>query len=218
MHPGGYVYLTVSDDGTGIPPGILDRIFEPYFTTKDVDEGLGMGLAVVYGIVKKHDGDIKVKSEAEKGTTVEVLFPLIDERVVSGGKEIEPPSTGTERILFVDDEASLVKMVTQMLERSGYRVIGKTSSLEALKLFEENPERFDLVITDMAMPDMAGDRLTKELIQIRPDIPIILCTGHSDRMDNNRAMELGTKAFATKPLTKSNLTKTVRKVLDETKG
>ena len=216
--PGDYVKLTVSDDGVGIPSNVLDRIFEPYFTNKSVDEGLGMGLAVVHGIVKKHEGTIKVESAVGKGTTIEVLFPLIDEQPVSGDEETETLSPGTEKILFVDDEASLVKMVSQMLTRSGYEVVGKKSSQEALKLFTMDPDQFDLVITDMAMPGMTGDEVAKQIVQVRPDIPIILCTGHSDRMDENRAMELGIKAFVMKPLTKSDLTKIVRKVLDEEKS
>ena len=218
IDPGEYVMLTVSDDGTGISPDILDRIFEPYFTTKDVDEGLGMGLAVVHGIVKKHDGDIKVDSAVGKGTTVEVLFPLIDEQPLPCSKEIETLSTGTERILLVDDEASLVKMVTQMLTRSGYEVVGKTNSTEALNVFKENPDRFDLVITDMTMPEMTGDDIARQIIETRPNIPIILCTGHSNRMDKNKAKQLGIKSFVSKPLGKKELTETVRKVLDEAKG
>ena len=137
---------------------------------------------------------------------------------MSSTKEIEIPPNGTERILVIDDEASLVKMVTQILERSGYEVVWKTSSPDALKAFKENPERFDLVITDMAMPDMAGDRLAQEVNRIRPNIPIILCTGHSEHMDENSAMELGIKSFVMKPLERIDLTKTVRKVLDEVKS
>ena len=216
--PGTYVKLTVSDNGTGIPPDILDRIFEPYFTTKDVDEGLGMGLAVVHGIVKKHGGDIKVESEFGKGTIVKVLFPLINEQPLPGDQKTGTLPTGTERILFVDDEASLVKMFTQMLIHSGYEVIGKTSSTEALNVFKENPDRFDLVITDMTMPEMTGDEIARQIIQIRPDIPIILCTGHSNRMDENKAKQTGIKAFASKPLERKELIEMVRKILDEAKG
>jgi len=215
LNPGDYARLTVRDSGAGIEPEFIDRIFEPYFTTKDVDEGLGMGLAVVYGIVKNHKGSIKIKSEVGKGTTVEVLFPLTEGHKVVGTQKTDSPPTGTKRILVVDDEASLVKMVTQMLERSGYEAVGKTSCSEALNVFKEHPERFDLVITDMAMPEMAGDQLAQELIQVRPNIPIILFTGHSDRMDENRARALGIKAFGMKPLGKEDLTKTVQKVLDE---
>ncbi|WP_163340967.1 ATP-binding protein [Desulfopila sp. IMCC35008] len=218
ISPGDYVKLTVSDNGIGISADIIDRIFEPYFTTKDVDEGLGMGLAVVYGIIKKHEGEIKIESEVRKGTTVEVLFPLIDEQPILSGMETETLTTGTERILLIDDEASLVKMITKMLTRSGYEVVGKTSSADALKLFIESPGRFDLVITDMAMPEITGEELAKQVIQVRPDIPIILCTGHSDRMDENRATELGIKSFAMKPLGKADLINTVRNVLDEAKS
>ena len=215
--PGDYVRLKVSDDGEGISPDIIDRIFDPYFTTKDVDEGLGMGLAVVQGIVKKHDGAIKIESEIGQGTITEVLFPRIEEPPVAYKQEAPLP-TGTERILFVDDETSLVKMVTQMLTRAGYEVIGKTSSTDALKTFRQRPESFDLVISDMTMPEMTGDELAMEVIQICPDMPIIICTGHSERMDEEKARGLGIKAFAMKPLTKSGLIKTVRKILDQAKA
>lgn len=215
LTPGAYARLTVRDSGHGIRPELIERVFDPYFTTKDIDEGLGMGLAIVHGIVQKYDGIIKIKSEVGNGTTVEVLFPLIEEQKVVGTEENDIPATGTERILVVDDEPSLVKMVTTILERSGYEVVGKTSSSEALEAFKENPEMFDLVITDMAMPDIAGDRLSQEISRVRPGIPIILCTGNSDRMDANRAMALGIRKYVMKPLAKSDLTKTVREVLDE---
>jgi len=218
LAPGDYAKLTVRDVGYGIKPELIKRVLDPYFTTKDVDEGLGMGLAVVHGIVKNHDGAIHIESEVGKGTTVEVLFALIEGQEVISTKETETSPTGTERILVVDDEASLVKMVTQMLKRSGYNVVGKTGSSDALKLFEKTPDRFDLVITDMAMPDIAGDRLAQEINRIRPNIPIILCTGHSDRMNEKKAMELGIKSFVMKPLNRADLTKTVRKVLDESKN
>jgi signal transduction histidine kinase/ActR/RegA family two-component response regulator len=212
--PGDYVRLTVRDNGEGIAPGDMDRIFDPYFTTKDIDEGLGMGLAVVHGIVKKNNGAIHIESNVGKGTTVEVLFPLLETLSKEEVEQSETLPTGTERILFIDDEASLVKMVKQMLERSGYEVVGKTSSTDAVKVFTENPGRFDLVISDISMPDMPGDRLAQKMIQIRPDIPIIVCTGHSDRIDEKKAQDMGIQAFIMKPLTKADLTKTVRKVLD----
>ena len=214
LEAGRYVKLTVRDTGSGIKPEIIDRIFDPYFTTKDVDEGLGMGLAVVYGIVKKHDGAIKVKSEVDKGTVVEVLFPIIKAEVEG---EVEEPETlrgDTGRILFVDDEASLAKMTAQMLVRLGYEVVTKTNPKEALALFKAEPDRFDLVITDMAMPYMTGVKLAQELMAIRQDIAVILCTGHSDRIDEVKALRLGFKAYATKPLVMENLANLVRKVLD----
>ena len=215
---GEYVKLTVKDSGSGIDPTLIGLVFDPYFTTKDVDKGLGMGLAVVYGIVKKHDGVIRVNSNVGKGTTVEVLFPISKETTQIEKEISNELPRGTERILFVDDEASLVKLVTQMLERQGYDVVGKTSSAEALKLFQEESKKFDLVITDMAMPDMTGDRLAQELIKIRPTIPVIICTGHSDRMNEEKAIQSGIAAYTMKPLVKTDLVNTVRRVLDKSKG
>lgn len=196
----------------------MDRIFEPYFTTKDVDRGLGMGLAVVFGIVKKHDGAIKFRSRVGTGTTVEVLFPITAVQSETVVKEPDGLPMGTECILFVDDEVSLVKIGKQMIERQGYEVVGVTSSTEALKPFQAGPDRFNLVITDMAMPDMAGDRLSQELIKIRPDIPVILCTGHSGRIDEDKAKALGIRAYTMKPLVSTDLAKTIRGVLNEAKS
>ena len=215
LKPGDHVKLTVRDTGKGIAPKIMDRIFDPYFTTKDIDKGVGMGLAVVYGIVKKHDGDINVASVVGKGTRVEVLFPIVETPFQAEPAEWNRLPTGTERILFVDDEASLVEIAKHMLERLGYQVVGKTDSVEALELFRSEPDRFDLVITDMAMPQMPGDRLVQELNKIRSGIPIILCTGHSDRIDEDRAQELGIMSYTMKPLNRNTLASTVRKVLDE---
>ena len=209
LRPGAYARITVKDTGNGIDPAVMDRIFDPYFTTKDVGKGIGMGLALVHGIVKAHDGEIHVESEPGNGTTVAVLFPL-------AGRE--PAPAGSERILFVDDEAPLVKMVTQVLQRSGYDVVGKTASREALAAFKSDPGRFDMVITDMVMPDLSGDGLAREILRIKPDIPIILFTGNCDRIDIDSALELGIKAVALKPLMKADLIETVRKILDEAKG
>jgi PAS domain S-box-containing protein len=217
LRAGKYVKLTVKDSGDGVDPEIMDRIFDPYFTTKEVDKGLGMGLAVVFGLVKKHDGAIKFTSEVGKGSTAAVLFPIAEVQTETEMAETDDLPTGTERILLVDDEASIVKMVTQMLERQGYEVVGRTSSKEALELFQEEPGKFDLIITDMAMPDMTGDRLTQELINLRPNIPIILCTGHSDRIDKDKAEDLGIKAYTIKPLDMREFTKMIREVLDKTK-
>jgi len=218
LNTGNFVKLTVKDTGEGIDPKIMDQIFDPYFTTKDIGKGTGMGLAVAYGIVKKHDGAIRASSELGKGTVVEVLFPLIDEGAEHEVEE-EPQvlPTGTERILIVDDEPSMVRMVSQMLKRLGYEVVALLNPKEALELFMAEPTRFDLVITDMAMPQMAGDRLAQELMKIRKDIPVILCTGHSARIDEDRAKELGLAAYVMKPLVMQNFANTVRKVLDEAK-
>ena len=218
LEAGRYVKLTVKDTGSGIEPKIMDRIFDPYFTTKDIGEGTGMGLAVAYGIIKKHDGEIKVSSELGIGTVVEVLFPLIDETVTPEVEE-EPEvlPTGNERVLFVDDEVSLGKMAKQMLERLGYQVITNTNPKEALALFKSEPDQFDLVVTDMAMSQMAGDRLAQELMNIRKDIPVILCTGHSARIDEDRAKGLGLAAYVMKPLVTRDFANTVRRVLDAAK-
>ncbi|MBA4368557.1 MAG: hybrid sensor histidine kinase/response regulator [Desulfobacterium sp.] len=218
LSPGKHIRLSVTDTGKGIRPEIMGRIFDPYFTTKDVDKGLGMGLAVVYGLVKKHDGAIKFVSEVGKGTTAEVLFPTTEELPEIQTKELEDLPGGNERILIVDDEESLVAMVSEMLERKGYEVVGKTSSFEALTLFRKEYDIFDLIITDMAMPEMTGERLTQELLLIRPDIPVILCTGYSERISEEKAKEMGITAYTMKPLRQSALLKTVREVLDEAKS
>ncbi len=215
---GGYVKLTVKDNGEGIAPDIISRIFEPYFTTKSVEKGLGMGLAVVYGIVKKHDGAVKVVSKLGQGATFEVLFPIVEEERETDQTSSEDLPLGSERILFVDDEAALVKIGRQILEKQGYAVVGETSSEEALKRFQADPDRYDLVISDMAMPAMTGDRLAMEIFKIRPNMPIILCTGHSDRFDENDAHALGIKAYTKKPLVKADLLKMVRNVLDQANG
>jgi CheY-like chemotaxis protein len=215
MKPGPHLKVTVSDTGHGMSLEILKKIFEPYFTTKKKGEGTGMGLAVVQGIVGGHGGAIIAQSELGKGTAFEILLPLID---TSPKKEYEESAVlpgGTEHILFIDDEPSLVEIAQQMLTRMGYTVDRRTGSVEALELFKSSPNRFDLVITDMDMPTMTGDKLAQTLIKIRPDIPIILCTGYSDRMDEKRAKELGIKAFAMKPLVMRDMAVMVRKVLDE---
>ncbi len=218
LSPGSYVRLTVKDTGEGIEPTKMYRIFDPYFTTKEVNQGLGMGLAVVYGIVKNHQGSIKFQSTVGEGTTAEVLFPMIENQDVFSIEQTETLSKGTERILLVDDEPSLVKIVTKMLKGFGYEVIGKTSSSEALAIFKESPDRFDLLISDMAMPELSGEKLAKEILNIRPDFPIIICTGHSEFMDEYKAKELGIRSFVFKPLTKSALIVTVQKALHPVHG
>jgi CheY-like chemotaxis protein len=214
VSPGLYVQLTVSDTGHGIKPEIIDRIFDPYFTTKEM--GQGMGLSVVHGIVKSCHGIITVHSGPKKGSVFEVLLPVIDAETE---RKIEEPdttlSTGSERILFVDDEPSLVNMVRQILERLGYQIETKLNPIEALALFRSRPDQFDLVITDMAMPEMTGQKLVKEILNIRPDLPIILCTGYSEKISKEKAEELGIKTLVFKPFSVHEFTVTVRKVLDE---
>ncbi len=216
IHPGPYIKLTVSDTGHGIEKNNIDRIFDPYFTTKAKGEGTGMGLAVVHGIVKDHGGSITVFSNPGKKTTFSVFLPKIK---VAAAREklgqITPISKGKERILFVDDESAIVDIGKKMLERLGYDVEGRTSPIEALKAFQADPNKFDLVISDMTMPKMAGNDLARELMAIRPDIPIILCTGFSERMTEDKAKEMGIKAFAMKPIVIREMAQSIRRALDD---
>jgi len=218
LKPGNYVKITVSDTGPGIAPNIIGSIFEPYFTTKGVGKGTGMGLSVVQGIVETHGGKITVDSELGQGTVFSIYLPITQKSEDWRPYEEEKPPSGTERILFVDDELPIAKMGSQILERLGYQVAVRTSSIEAMELFRSKPNHFDLVITDMTMPNMSGDKLAIELMNIRPDIPVILCTGYSKKISDVTASEIGIKAFAYKPIEKADLAKTVRKVLDEAKG
>jgi len=214
LKPGPYVRLSVRDTGCGIKPEIIDQIFDPYFTTKGVGEGTGLGLAVVQGIVESHGGGVSAYSEPGKGTTFHVLFPRVEHPVEAKPEAIKSVPTGNERILFVDDEESLARLGKQMLERLGYEVKSRTSPLETLEDFRDHPDKFDLVITDMTMPETMGDTLAKQLMEIRPDIPVILCTGFSNRIDEDKASTMGIKGFIMKPLAKRKLAKTVRRVLD----
>jgi two-component system cell cycle sensor histidine kinase/response regulator CckA len=214
VKPGHHLKISISDTGHGMSPKILEKIFEPYFTTKQRGEGTGLGMAVVQGIVESHGGGIIAKSELGKGTVFDILIPILNTTIEEEFEESEPLPTGTEHILFVDDEQFLTEIAEQMLMRLGYTVTTRTSSVEALELFKSSPIRFDMVITDMDMPNMSGDSLAQTLIKIRPDIPIILCTGYSDRIDEKRAKELGIKAFAMKPFVMRDMAVLVRKVLD----
>ncbi|NIO86189.1 MAG: PAS domain S-box protein [Candidatus Aminicenantes bacterium] len=214
--PGNYVKVTVSDTGKGISPQIIDRIFDPFFTTKEVGKGSGMGLSVVHGIIKSYGGAISVESEPGKGTTVNLFFPVVEgEAALEFKPVLEESPTGNERILFIDDEKSMVNMAREILERLGYQVETKMSPVEALELFRSKPDEFDLVITDMAMPKMTGDILAKKILTIRPDIPVILCTGFTEKISEENAYEIGIKAFLTKPLVMREFAVKVRKVLDE---
>jgi nitrogen-specific signal transduction histidine kinase/ActR/RegA family two-component response regulator len=218
LKPGHFIEIKVSDTGTGISPYIIDSIFEPYFTTKKTGEGTGMGLAMVNGIVESYGGKIVVKSELGKGTTFTTYLPITRRGNIQLQDESGQIPTGTERILFVDDEAPIAKMGSQILGRLGYMVTTRTSSVEAYELFRSKPNDFDMVITDMTMPSMTGDELATELIRIRSDIPIILCTGYSKKISAETASTIGIRAFAYKPIVTADLAKTVRKVLDEDKA
>ena len=216
LSPGRYVRLKVVDTGCGIDADVRDRIFEPYFTTKADGRGTGLGLSVIHGIVTSHQGGIKVESEPGRGSTFTVYLPGIKGfREATLPAAVLPIQGGRERILLVDDEAVIVDMAKKMLESLGYRVTPKTAGIEALQTFRDDPEGFDLVVTDMTMPNMTGDRLAAEIKRIRPDVPVILCTGFSSRMDRHRAAALGIEGFLLKPILRRDLAVTIRDVLDK---
>ncbi|MBU0987838.1 MAG: response regulator, partial [Proteobacteria bacterium] len=214
LKPGIYINLTVTDTGYGMAPDVLDKMFDPFFTTKEKGKGAGMGLSVVHGIVHSHGGSIYAYSAPGKGSTFRVFLPSIKRRLESEERIERPIPTGTERILFVDDEPTIVNMGKQTLESLGYDVVARTSSVEALEFFKTQPDRVDIVITDLTMPHMTGEDLANELLRVRPDIPIILCTGFSARMDGKKAMGMGIRAFVSKPILKREIAETIRKVID----
>lgn len=214
--PGQYLQLTVKDTGCGIEPAIRDRIFDPYFTTREIGKGSGMGLAVVLGIVKNHEGAIFISSESGKGTTIKVLFPVIEEEPQPEKKSSDEIQSGSERILFIDDEYALAKMGSEILGRLGYQVEIETNPLNALNLFCTRPFQFDLIVTDMTMPYMTGEQLLKKILKCRHDMPVMLCTGYNKKIDRKRAIEIGFRRYIEKPLDKHTLAKAVRDVLDVT--
>jgi len=215
LEPGPYVNLTVSDTGCGMTPGVREKIFDPYFTTKKTGEGTGMGLAVVQGIVKSYQGSIEVHSEPGKGTTFRVFLPRIESPVKPETKTPDVVPEGSERILFVDDEAALANLGKYMLERLGYQVESKTSSIEALEAFREQPDRFDLLITDMTMPNMTGTELAREITGIRPKLPVVICSGYSDLISEEKAKAMDIREFIMKPVIKRDIARAVRRVLDQ---
>ena len=215
MIPGPHVCLMVTDNGPGMKQNIIDRIFDPYFTTKEEGKGTGLGLAVVHGIVKSHGGQIIVYSEHGKGSEFKICLPMIQKEKETVKVEIDMPiQKGDERILLVDDQDMIAQMEKQMLERLGYQVTARNSSIDALEAFRVQPDKFDLVITDLTMPNMTGDNLAGELIKIRSDIPIILCTGFSELISKEKAASLGIKGFLLKPVLLKDLSATIRKILD----
>ena len=207
--------MTVADTGQGIAPEILDRIFDPYFTTKGKGKGTGMGLSVVHGIVKNCGGDIQVESEPGRGAVFRVFLPA--HHVVSQVPETTGISAVTagrqETILVVDDEPQVAHVIQLMLDSLGYRVKAYTSSREALQAFADTPQAFDLVITDMTMPEMAGDEFSRALLRIRPDMPIILCTGFNEQMNEERARQIGIRQLIYKPVVRNALAEIIKDTL-----
>ena len=215
MQPGNYLVLAVKDTGSGMDEEVKKRVFEPFFTTKPVGEGTGLGLSVVYGIVKNHKGNITAYSEPGKGSIFKVYLPKADTSVSVKAETPKTMPRGNERILLIDDEEIIVKSVRNMLQHLGYKVTALMDSQEALKLFSANPSQFDLVMTDQTMPVMTGEDLGKVLMNIRCDIPVILCTGYSDLISSEKATTMGFRGFIMKPFTVREGAELVRRVLDQ---
>jgi len=215
LSPGRYQKITLSDTGTGMTPEIMDRIFEPFFTTKEPGEGTGMGLAMVHGIVKRHKGAMSVQSKPGEGTRFDFLFPIIEKKEI---KEVKSPllvPDGHGQILFLDDESDIVDMGKKIIESFGYQVVGVENSLEALEIFEKNPDSFDLVISDITMPNMTGEEFAKKIFSIKPDTPIILCTGYSDIISEDHAKKVGIKKYIMKPFSGQKMAEAIGEVLNE---
>jgi PAS domain S-box-containing protein len=215
LAPGRYLVLSIADTGCGISADNMNSIFEPYFTTKGVGEGTGLGLAVVHGIVKGYGGEIEVASQPGQGTTVTVYLPRIDDREKMDTADVPlemPP--GRERILIVDDELAITRMIGKTFERQGYQVTIRTSSVEALALFQHNPDAFDLVITDMTMPILTGDRMATEMLKQRPDLAVILCTGYNKKITAETAASIGIRSLIMKPFSKREVLALARGILD----
>ncbi len=213
---GPHVRLTIQDNGAGMSSDVLERMFDPFFTTKPIGEGSGMGLAVVHGIVANHGGAVMIDSQGGKGTKVEVYLPAILTPTWDGMGDQDLIPVGKETILFVDDEETIVRLGKELLSPLGYTVEVHTSSQEALNAFRQNPQRFDLVITDQTMPGLTGEALSRELLRVRPELPIILCTGFSHIMTAEKAKALGIQAYLMKPLAIRDLAPIIRHVLDKT--
>jgi len=216
LRSGSYVVLEVSDTGIGMDQQTMARIFEPYFTTKAHGEGTGMGLSVVHGIIKSHGGNITVYSEPGKGSTFHVYLPVIESTVAEDEVIVDgPPPVGTERVLLVDDEESVIRVEKEMLENLGYKVVTFRSPEAALDHFRQQPASYDIVITDMTMPRMTGDKLAMEILAVRPDMPIVMCTGFSELINKDEAIKIGIKKFVTKPIIISSFARSLREALDK---
>lgn len=219
LTPGNYLKLEVSDTGSGMTREVQDKIFEPYFTTKEKGKGTGLGLSLVQAIVQNLKGHIAVYSEPSSGTTFRVYLPVIETNGRAAGTSPVSGKTvgGNEHLLVVDDEEAIVGVERQMLEQLGYHVTATTDSREALRLFKENPDAFDLIISDMTMPEMTGTELIENIRSVRPGLPAILCTGYSEIMNAEKARGIGIEEFLTKPVTVNDFSAAVRNALDRKK-
>jgi CheY-like chemotaxis protein len=212
---GEYIVLQIADTGCGIDEKVMDRIFDPYFTTKEVSQGTGLGLAVVSSIVKKHNGMIKINSQIGKGTVVDVFFPIFNNALDKCAKpeysikKLE----GTEHILLVDDEQGILDSTQQILSTMGYTISGFSDGISAFKAFAKKPEAFDLVITDMSMPNMDGRLLSEKILSLQKDIPVILCTGFHETFTEKDAVKMGIRRYLHKPVTIQTLTLAIREEL-----
>jgi len=217
LKEGDYLKLTVSDTGHGMSKAIMDRIFDPFYTTKGVGEGTGMGLSTVHGIVLNHGGDIFLNSELGKGTNFDIYFPKSEDSEIEEKPKSSTIPRGNKHILFVDDEEDIARGGKEMLGSLGYKVVAKTNSQEALETFKSGPHEFDFVITDQTMPNMTGDILAIELMKIRPDIPVIVCTGFSRTITAEKAKAIGIRKIIMKPYVFNDVAQIIRKVLDQNK-
>lgn len=213
LKPGDYVLLAVEDSGVGMWPDVMQRIFEPYFTTRGKEEGTGLGLSVVHGIVSGHGGKIFVHSTLGQGTLFTIYLPQAKQSILPTDELSEEIFGGTERLLVVDDEEMLVSLLEQQLTRVGYRVVIFNDSQAALAAFEAAPDAVDLVITDMTMPKLSGQALAAQMIAIRPSLPVLLCTGYSDMLDREKVRALGVHEVLMKPILISELAKAIRRAL-----
>jgi len=214
LSQGRYTEIRVSDTGHGMDEQAAGRIFEPYFTTKEKGKGTGLGLSVVHGIVEKCGGSISVESTPGKGTTFTVLLPQREAKAVSV-KDDKGPMVGTEKILFVDDEGIIIEMAREMLESLGYTATCLQDPQTAIKRFMDSPGDFDLVITDLSMPGIKGDKLAEKIYRVRPDIPIILCSGFNEGIDKDQASAAGVTGMLSKPFTLRGLNEAIRSALTD---
>ncbi|MDA3957770.1 PAS domain-containing sensor histidine kinase [Oceanispirochaeta sp.] len=212
--PGAFAKFSVVDSGTGIDQKIVEQIFEPFFTTKKVGEGTGMGLSVVQGIIQSQEGFITVESEEGKGSTFSVFLPITQKEETLKVKESNILLTGTERILLVDDEELLLQIMVRILEGLGYNVMSESSSNKALETFKANPTHFDLLMTDQSMPDMSGAELVAEILKVRPNMPIIICSGYSTKVSEKNYKDTGVSMYLSKPYSRKELSESIRTVLD----